>query len=366
MTGRFLRTAPDEAGIIHGGPLPGRLSSAEAAGIAVAGGWSAKSRYERSAEVVSVTRLTSTGTVRIRFRVVDGESFEHLPGTFVGVEYHLDGVGYARSPYCILSPPSDDQCFELLVRVVRNGPISRYLGSCQPGERVTFRGPTGRPMVPKDEERDLVLLATGVGVAPFYSLAAHLVDIGFEPAITLYWGLRLEDDLCLLDDMDELARRSRSFSYHVTLSQPSPQWAGLRGRITESVPPLLPRLGGTHFYLCGNGAMTEEMTTALSDMGVADEFVYDEPYFNRDHVADPRTVAGIRDRFVATDLFSPMAHQQSMPALFHVERPVGERRGNADPNAPSDLVRRMPKTAERGHRTAREATDASQSDSANG
>jgi NAD(P)H-flavin reductase len=366
MTGRWLRTGPGDALVVHGGPLPGRLTSAEADGVTVAGGWSAKSRYERLAEVVSVTRLTATGTVRIRFRVIDGETFEHLPGTFVGVEYHLDGVGYARSPYCILSPPSDDACFELLVRVVRNGPISRYLGSCEVGERVIFRGPTGRPMVPKDEERDLVLLATGVGVAPFYSLASYLVDAGFGRRVTLYWGLRLEDDLCLLDELDELARRSPSFSYHVSLSQPTPEWSGLRGRITESVPPLLLALGGTRFYLCGNGAMTEEMATALSDMGVADEFVYDEPYFNRKHNPDPDTVAAIRDRFVATDLFSPMAHQQTLPSLFHVERPLGDRRGNADPNAPSDLVRRMPKTAERAYRAAPAKGEPSTSDTTNG
>ncbi|MGH9180047.1 MAG: ferredoxin--NADP reductase [Acidimicrobiales bacterium] len=366
MTGRWLRAGPEDVAIIHGGPLPGRLTSGEAAGTAVAGGWSSKSRYERSAEVVSVTRLTSTGTVRIRFRVIDGETFDHLPGTFVGVEYHLEGVGYARSPYCILSPPRDDNCFELLVRVVSNGPISRYLGSCEIGECITFRGPTGRPMVPKDDERDLVLLATGVGVAPFYSLAAYLIDAGFERQVTLYWGLRLEDDLCLLDELDELASRSTAFSYRISLSQPSEAWNGLRGRITESVPPLLPSLGGTRYYLCGNGAMTEEMATALSDMGVADEFVYEEPYFNRDHVPDPDTVAAIRDRFVASDLFSPLAHQQSLPSVFHVDRPLGERRGNADPNAPSDLVRRMPKTAERAYRGARAANESGNSDTTHG
>ena len=330
--------------------LPGRLTPDEAANATVAGGWSQKSRYERKAEVVSLTRLTSTGTVRIRFRAVDGGPFEHLPGQFVGVEYHLEDVGYARSPYCILSPPSDSAVFDLLVRVVASGPVSRYLGSLQPGEVLTFRGPTGRLMVPRDEDRDLVLFATGVGVGPFHSLVSYLVDAGFERRIALYWGLRLEDDLCLTEELDALARRAPNFTYHVTLSQPSPSWPGLRGRLTESVPPLLPALGGTRYYLCGNGAMTEDMATALSDLGAAEEFIHQEHYFNQKHVPDPATLAAIRARFVADDLFSPIAHQEGMPALFKLDRPVGARGGNPDPRAASDLVRRMPGTAERGTR----------------
>lgn len=337
-------------------PVPGRLTPSEAAAAAVAGGWSRKSRYDRRAEVVSATTVAPTGTVRLRFRVVDGGPFEHLPGQFVGVEYHVDGVGYARSPYCIFSPPRDDGTFELIVRVVADGPVSRYLASMQPGELLAFRGPTGRSMVPRDEERDLVLLATGVGVGPFHALVSYLADAGFGRRVTLYWGLRLENDICLTDDLDEVARRFPNFSYHVSLSQPSPGWRGLRGRLTASVPPLLPALGGNRFYLCGNGAMTEDMATALSDMGAAEEFIYQEHYFNQKHVPDPSTLAAIRSRFVARDLFSPVAHQEGMPTLFHLERPLGARSGNADPTAPSDLVVRMPKTADRGAGGARRSS----------
>lgn len=312
----------------------------------VAGGWSPKTRYHRLAQVAWVRPLTPTGTVRIGFNVVDDEPFQHDPGQFVGVELGIDGLGYARSPYCILSEPNEENRFELVVRVVRNGPVSRYLGSCQVGEKITFRGPTGRSMVPKDDERDVVLMATGVGVGPFHSLASHLLTHGFARPITLFWGLRLAEDICLTDELDELARHHPNFSYEITLSQPPPGWSGLRGRITESVPPLLSHLGGTRYYLCGNGAMTEEMATALSDLGAADEFIHQEHYFNQKHVPDPVVLAAIRSRFVAADLFSPLAHQQAHASLFHLDSPLGGS-GNADPSAPTEVGRRMPRIADR-------------------
>lgn len=351
----FLRTTapaagrgPDApAGAVLEWQLPGRLAAGDPELVEVAGGWSQKSRYHRLAEVESVVALTPTGTVRIAFRVVDDEPFDHLPGQFVGVQLGIDGVGYARSPYCILSPPSDDRRFELLVRVVRTGPVSRYLGSCRPGEQVTFRAPTGRSMLPKDDERDLVLMGTGVGISPLYALSSFLLERGFERDVTLFWGLRRADDVCLTEELDGLTARYPNFSYDITLSQPPAGWPGLRGRITESVPPLLEKLGGTRYYLSGNGAMCEEMATALSDLGVADGLLYLEHYFNQKHVPDRAVLDGIRARFVASDLFSPVAHQAAHAGLFHLDAPLGTAGGNADPTAPTDVGRRMPKVVER-------------------
>lgn len=345
-------TAPVPAPVVDW-RLPGRVSGGEADPALVAGGWSPKRRYHRRAVVEWIRTLTPTGTVRLGLRSLDVEAFEYQPGQFVSVEHGVEGLGYARSPYCILSPPGEDRRFELLVRVVRNGPVSRYLGSCEVGEEITFRGPTGRSMLPKDHDRDLVLMATGVGMAPLHALASHLLDHGFARPITLYWGLRLADDICFTEELDALARRHRNFGYRITLSQPAPDWTGLRGRITESVPPLLPALGGTRYYLCGNGAMTVEMSTALSDLGAPDEFIHQEAYFNQKHVPDPSVLDAVRARFVATDLFSPLAHQRTLGPLFHLDAPLGGARGNADPTAPSEVARRMPKVAERARTTTR-------------
>lgn len=298
--------------------------------------WRVASRYHRRAEVVDTVALTETGTVRLRLRVVDGEPFSFEPGQFVGVEADVAGVGLRRSPYCILSPPSDEAVFELLVRVVADGPLSGHLGRLGPGDVVAFRGPTGRSMIPKDLDRDLVLVATGVGIAPYYSLARYLLEAGFDRPLRVFWGLRLADDVWLLDELDALARHHANFSYRISLSRPPADWSGLRGRVTESMPPLLATLGATQFHLCGNGAMIEELAMALSDMGVSDEYIYKEPYFNARRHPDPAVLDQIRSRFVARDLFSPFAHQQR--ELFHLERPLG----NADPAAGSDVVRRIP------------------------
>ncbi|MGI9079384.1 MAG: ferredoxin--NADP reductase [Acidimicrobiales bacterium] len=248
----------------------------------------------------------------------------------------------APTAYCLR--PADEGHFEILVRVVPEGPLSQRLAELDPGAEVAFRGPTGRSMIPGDDDRELHLLTTGSGVAPLPCLARHLCDNGYPQAIVLWWGLRLADDICLTDELDDLAVRYPQFSYHVTLSRPPAEWRGLRGRLGVSVPPRLDTLGGKHFYLVGKGAMLEEMALALSDLGVVQKYIYKEPYFDASHEPDPEVVAEIRERFVATDLISAYAARRG--SAFDLDRDLeaarSGRAGNGDPLAVSDLFDLLP------------------------
>lgn len=290
--------------------------------------------HHGEAVVEAVDPLNATGTVRLSFRLADDLRFAFEPGQFVSIRFQDAAGRTMRRPYCILSPPDGSGRFDLLVRAV-GGPVSNRLLSLQPGEAIAYRGPLGRGMRLRDPDRELVILATGVGIAPVYSYLRDLEATGEGRAIHVYWGLRLAEDICLLDELDELTARNDQLRVDITLSQPAPRWAGQRGRITESVPPLLTTLGDKEFYLAGNGAMIQEMTTALSDLGVARRFIHEEAYFNSRHVPRPEVMAEIRSRFGARDLFSPFAHAEA--GLFLHKETAEPAPGNVDPNAHSDV-----------------------------
>jgi ferredoxin-NADP reductase len=263
--------------------------------------WGNVSRYDRRAEVVAVDRLTETGTVLISLRVTDGEPFDFLPGQWIGVEEEVPDVGFRRSSYCIFSPPSGDGRFALLVRVLVDGPLSQHLAALEPGHPIRFRGPMGRSMLPRATDAELVLLATGVGMAPLYSLCGYLAERGERRPTRLYWGLRSVEDICLTEALDGLVAALPDFQYRVSLSHPPQDWRSLRGRVTESVPPLWERLSGKRFYLSGNGAMIEEMELALCSLGVDRTSISQERFFNLKYHADRSEVEAIMGRFVAED-----------------------------------------------------------------
>ena len=273
-------------------------------------------RYDRRARVTRYQPLTTTGTVTISFEVVDDEPFQFAPGHFVGIRAELPEWGVRVSPYCIMSPPGEGRTFQLIVRLVPEGPLSAYLASLRPGDLISFRGPLGRSMVPKEDDTDLVLLATGVAIGPVLSLAHHLLDEdeGFSRGFQVFWGLRQEEDVCLRDELETLAGAHPNFGYYISLSRPSSGWAGPRGRLTETVPQMVDEVDGKHFYLIGNGAMIEEVRAALSELGVSRKLIYEERYFNIRHRADPEIVARIREGFVARHLDSPLVVMANIDA----------------------------------------------------
>jgi NAD(P)H-flavin reductase len=256
--------------------------------------------------VVRAETLTSTGTVLLTFQVIDGHSLAFVPGQFVTIVVteppespdSLRDPDAPQSPYAICTAPTGTPTFGVLLRVVPDGPVATFLSSRRTGDVVAFRGPLGRSMVPPDRTRDLALWATGVGVGPFLGLVEHLGRHGFDRRIQLAWGLRHTDDVCLLDELDRLTRAYPLFSYDVSLSAPDATWTGRRGRITEWAPMLIDDIDRFRFYLCGNGAMVEEMAAALSEVGVTSDRVYGEPYFKRYHRPDSGTVHRIAERFL--------------------------------------------------------------------
>lgn len=264
--------------------------------------WARAKAFDRLARVDRTEWLTSTGTVRLTLEVVDDQPLAFRPGQFVTV---LAGhaPGRSQSPYAICTPPglraaaSGRPLFALLVRVVPDGPVARYLGGLVPGDVVVFRGPLGRSMVPPTHDHDLVLVATGVGIGPFLGLARTLLDEGFPRPVLLAWGLRQREDLCLLDELQSLAAAHPTFRSEVGLSRPPAGWQGRAGRLGEWLPDLVDEPERCRYSLCGNGAMVEEMAAALSEVGVPADRVHGEPYFKRYHHPDPEVVHRIAGRF---------------------------------------------------------------------
>lgn len=289
-------------------PAPGRL---ERVGFRSLGWHLRTSRLGRRARLIRRSELTTTGTILLTFAVVDNHQYSFNPGQFVAIDLDHATLGYRRSPYCLYGASEEDRTFELLVRVVPQGPVSLFLGSLEVGDVIGFRGPSGHSMIPRERESHLILIATGVGLGPCRCLLRHLARTERDRRVSLFWGLRLEDDVCLLDELLSLERKLDLFDWHISLSAPHSEWPPLQGRVTETVPSLLETLGDKHFYLVSNGAMIAEMSAALRDVGVGSDRIYEESFFNHRHRPTRGEVQAIVGRFMASDLMTPLTHIES-------------------------------------------------------
>jgi CDP-4-dehydro-6-deoxyglucose reductase len=103
-------------------------------------------------------------------------------------------------------------------------------------------------------------------------------------AATLFWGVRNERDLYYQDELTALARVRPSFSFEMTLSQPTEEWRGEIGRVTRLVEERISTVRNLSAYVCGNARMIADVSAILKAKGLCP--IHQEKYYD-----DPRPCA---------------------------------------------------------------------------
>ncbi len=188
------------------------------------------------------------------------EGFAYEAGQFVlwRVPSLDDPSDIQPRAYSIASSPEEDTLLFIIKRK-DGGRASRWIEhALREGGSVDIQGPFGR-FVLEHDGRPLMFLSTSTGIAPFRSHVRAALASGDTRPMDVVFGVRSEEDLFWLEEWSALCAKHPHVRLHVTLSQPSAAWKGLRGRIQQITPTILPDLSGHTVYVCGNPDMTAEV-----------------------------------------------------------------------------------------------------------
>lgn len=196
-----------------------------------------------------------------------------------GQNIMLDIAPDVKRTMSIASPPSDPHNILLCYDVSPMGPGSRWMLGTKISDAIAFFGPLGVFRMDKGSRRRKVFVATGSGIAPFRAMILDYLSSGGTDPVTLYWGLRHEEDIYWMDEWNALGQTYPSFRFVLTLSQPSDSWQGVQGRVTAHVTQEEKDLMKSDFYLCGGKAMVEEIRGQLRAGGVPEAQIKTELFF---------------------------------------------------------------------------------------
>jgi dihydroorotate dehydrogenase electron transfer subunit len=145
------------------------------------------------AEVIANTRLSPDYNV-IALAAPDIAS-RAAPGQFVMLKTSPGLDPLLRRPFSIFEHLRDDAGRMIGVSVLNKqvGVGTARLYQARPGDRLAVLGPLGKPFVPVDPPARAWMVAGGVGLAPFASLAEALAARGTP--MTLFYGGRSARDL---------------------------------------------------------------------------------------------------------------------------------------------------------------------------
>ena len=232
---------------------------------------------EYDAVVESVVDLTDVIKL-LRFKLPAGEEINFKPGQYVQLKaplYEGNDEEVYRA-YSIASSPSHKDYLELIIGYVPEGIATTYVHRhLQVGDKVNINGPYG-DFYYQDNDREMVMVAVGTGVAPILSLLNYMREHDIKRKATFYFGAKTPKDLFMLDYFKELEETLYDFTFVPTLSRASDEdnWTGERGRVNNAIEKIVENGENKEAYLCGNAPMIDSVVTALKAKGVPEELIY--------------------------------------------------------------------------------------------
>lgn len=199
------------------------------------------------------------------------EDFQFANGEFVTIGLRSEGKLIARA-YSIVST-NDQDYLEFLSIHIPDGPLTSHLANVSAGDGVWINSKSTGTLTLKHIQpgRNLYLLSTGTGVAPFMSIIRDAVSYDHFEHIVLVHSVRHLAELAYNEEI--AAMNNECLLYVPTVTReafPTPQRGADLFRSGELFTQLgLPNADPAkdRVMLCGNPNMNKEMAAYLKDQG---------------------------------------------------------------------------------------------------
>ena len=213
---------------------------------------------------VTFVRQISPTTAILGVDVSGMEPLAYEAGQFA--QLRVPGTDTWRN-YSYAHPADGRRELEFIIRLLPDGVMSNYLRDrAKPGDRISLRGSKGsfylRPVV-----RPIVLVAGGTGLSAILAMAQSLAADPGQPVHLLY-GVTDAQDLCKLDEIEDLERRMPGLHVHTIVARPDADWDGPVGFVTDLLTEDMTGDGDADVYLCGPAPMVEATRTWLAERNI--------------------------------------------------------------------------------------------------
>jgi ferredoxin-NADP reductase len=228
------------------------------------------------------------GTLEFRFDKPPGMIFK--AGQFMDLTLldppETDAEGNTRG-FSINSAPDDPEL--MFTTRLRDTAFKRVLRTMPLGTEVKVEGPFGDFTLHNNPARPAVLLAGGIGVTPFRSMARRAAHERLPQRIFLFYSNKRPEDAAFLGEFRALARENPNFTFIPTMDKMSDSrqaWEGEIGRIDhELIVKYLERgassqsnLSDPVYYIAGPPGMVAALRTMLNEAAVDDDDIRTEEF----------------------------------------------------------------------------------------
>lgn len=183
-------------------------------------------------------------------------------------QFITDGRGNRRY-FTLASSPQEEG---IKIGVKMNTPSSSFkkgLKELKVGEKLMAGQLAGDFTIPNDENGKFVFIAGGIGVTPFRSIIADLIDKKDTRSFVLFYANKTVKEIAYKDFFDTAQNTINLKTFYSISDETDANWKGLKGRLT---PEVLQKNVADYkertYYLSGPELMVEGYKKLLLALGV--------------------------------------------------------------------------------------------------
>ncbi len=203
------------------------------------------------------------------------DSFNHRKaGQFASIRI-MKMDGYSEPHSFSLSGAPEESDLRLTIKNV--GKFTSLIPDLKPGTSLICKGPFGAFCKDIDIKPSVVLMAGGVGIAPFLSVLRHFRNIKAGNKVVLFWVNKSMEDVFSSDEIDAMTNElslkviyclSREDDIQKYSRGNYPEVFYEKGRLSSDVLVKYGITNSATFYLCGPVPMMESALMELSKLDV--------------------------------------------------------------------------------------------------
>ena len=239
--------------------------------------------------------LIAHGVKKISFKV-DG-NFSFTPSQYVWLEI-LDGQiadkKGTRRAFSILNTPNDENIIEIVARISESG-YKQNLFALKSGDRVLLHGPFGCSFVlnEKNLPKNLMLIAAGVGIAPFLSVIRNIRDKKIPIKCFLVYLNTDKESTPFIDELEEIKSKNKFFDF--IISYENFTWESAKKLNNDFSEQSV-------WWVAGPQAMVDHTFLELEGAGISKNSMVFENYYPT--VRNNLTAEKIAEQFVGNNIFA--------------------------------------------------------------
>ncbi|ELT51231.1 2Fe-2S iron-sulfur cluster-binding protein [Brucella intermedia] len=205
----------------------------------------------------------------------DLASVEFAAGQYAQLKF----AGLPVRSYSMANRPGDD-ALEFHVRRVPGGATSTYIHEqVRPGDHVAIEVPLGSSYLRQNHAGPILCIAGGSGLAPIKSIVETALVHGARQPIHVYFGVREERDLYLLDHFAALEASHPNLRFTPVLSEARGPTSFRTGYVAAVVGEDLTDFDGWKAYVAGPPLMVDSAMEMARARGLRQQDMHVDVFF---------------------------------------------------------------------------------------